>query len=271
MKLDNVKLGEMTFNHILRLIRELSIIGVSSYLAIRVFSGDLSLDFTKLSPSELVSILLAFFSISLAATFYFAATNASNQFYDNINKFNKDTSELLGRLDEQIKHVNTRQQELGDRIDKRYLSSADGDEESKSEENEEQIAEARAKWQESLDQILAMVEPEEKQRLEAELKKKDVELNVLREEQAKIEAKKMFQLRHYFRRKVEDFELSEAVTYSPDELLLKLIKQTNFSIRRDMVKHGFIETDRPSHPEEVTKKGQEFISSIVSRMLESKA
>jgi hypothetical protein len=90
MKLDNVKITDITFGHILRLIREVAIIGVSSYLAIRIFSGDLSLDFTKLSPSELVSILLAFFSIALAAAFYFAATNASNQFYDNINKFNRN-------------------------------------------------------------------------------------------------------------------------------------------------------------------------------------
>jgi hypothetical protein len=273
MKLDNVNIKDITFGHVIRLIREIAIIGVSSYLAIRIFSGDLSLDFTKLSPSELVSILLAFFSIALAAAFYFAATNASNQFYDNINKFNKDTSELLGRLDEQIKHVNTRQKELGDRIDKRYLSSSDHEEESKRKENEEQIAEAQAKWQESLDKILnsATIEPEEKQRLESELKRKDEELNFLREEQAKIEAKKIFQLKSYFRRKIESFNLNEAATYSPDELLFLLIKKVIPPVRRDMFKYGLIESEQPVSPEQITLKGQEFISSIVSRMLENDA
>mgnify|MGYP000527716938 CR=1 FL=1 len=50
------------------------------YLGIKVFSGDLSLDFTKLSASELVSILLAFFSISLSAAFYFADEFRRSQF-----------------------------------------------------------------------------------------------------------------------------------------------------------------------------------------------
>jgi hypothetical protein len=271
MKLVNVKISELTFGHILRLIREIAIIGVASYLAIRVFSGDLSIDFTKLTPSELVSILLAFFSISLSAAFYFAATNASNQFYDNINKFNKDTSELLGRLDEQIKHVNSGQKELGERIDKRYLENNNGDDEpgNNSKENQEQIDAVQLKWQESLDKILnaATIEPEEKLKLEQQLKTKESELNSLREQQIKIDTKRMVRLKSYLSRRIESMGLEDAATYSPDELLYLLNKKSVPPVRRDLYENGYIEAERINTPLEVTEKGQDFISSIVSSML----
>lgn len=269
MNLDDVKISDMNLGHALRVIREVAAVGVFSYFAIRIFSGDLSLDFTKLSPSELVSILLAFFSISLAAAFYFAATNASNKFYDNINKFNKDTSELLGRLDEQIKHVNTRQKELGDRIDRNYLPKSESVDEKTSQENEEQIAEVQAKWQESLQKILdsAKIEPEEKFKLESELRTKDEELKILREEQAKIEARKILQLKSYVSRKVELFGLTEAATYAPDELLFLVVSKCIPPIKRDLYKYGYIKSEYPQSPAEITNKGIDFISSIVSRML----
>ncbi|WIO73922.1 hypothetical protein QP938_11550 [Porticoccaceae bacterium LTM1] len=274
MKLDNVKISEFTFGHVLRLVREVAVIGVSIYMAVRIFSGDLSLDFTKLSPPELVSILLAFFSIALAAAFYFAATNASNQFYDNINKFNKDTSELLGRLDEQIKHVNTRQKELGDRIDRRYIQqSIDQEDDERREENEEQIAKVKARWEESLNQILnvSTIEPEEKKRLEEELKKKDDELNVLREEQAKLKARTVMKIKSYLRRKVSDFGLEEAVTFRPDELLYILARKAAPLVRKDMCKYGLLYVELPNSPSDITEKGEDIMSSVVSSMIESDA
>lgn len=105
MELKDAKLSDITFGHLIRLVRELVLLFVLGFVVVKLITGDLGLDFTKLSASELVSILLAFFSIALSAAFYFAATNQSNQFYDNVNKFSKDTSELLGRLDEQVKGI----------------------------------------------------------------------------------------------------------------------------------------------------------------------
>ena len=269
MKLENTKWNEFTFSHVIRLIREIAVIVVFSYLAIRVFSGDFSIDFTKLSASELVSILLAFFSIALAASFFFAATSTSNQFYDNISKFNKDTSELLGRLDEQIKHVNTKQQELGNRIDKQYLTQNGSDSDDQSEENQEKINEIQEKWQESLSRILdsATIEPEEKQKLETELREKDDELNTLREEQAKINARKVFSIKRYLKRKIDDFGLEDASSLSPDELLLTIAKKSIPHFRRDLEKYGFTETLQPESRHEVTKDGIDLVSSVVSSML----
>lgn len=274
MNLQNVKISEMTFGHLIRTIREVALIGVISYLAIRVFSGDLSLDFTKLSPTELVGILLAFFSISLSAAFYFAATNASNKFYDNINKFNKDTSELLGRLDEQLKHVNTRQKELGERIDSSYLKSSNGDDEKTTADNEKQIAYIQEKWQESLDKLLksAQIKPEEKQALEEQLKKKDAQLNIIREEQAKLEAKKTFSLKNFLGRKVKEYGVEEALIQKPDKLLISLIEQTKISqVRKDLFKFDFIVTDRPSRASDVTEKGRKLMADIMSKYLDDES
>ena len=112
MSLENTKISDLNFGHILRLIREAAILVIAGTIIIKILTGDFGLDFTKLSASELVSILLAFFSIALSAAFYFAATSQSNQFYDNVNNFTKDTSTLLGRLDEQLKGLDGRQSEL---------------------------------------------------------------------------------------------------------------------------------------------------------------
>jgi ATP-dependent Lon protease len=51
------------------------------------------------STSQLFSLLLALFSISLAALFYFKATDTSNKFYDNTYKFTQQTSEILNKIE----------------------------------------------------------------------------------------------------------------------------------------------------------------------------
>jgi hypothetical protein len=271
VKLENVKWNELSFGHVIRLVREIAVIVVFSYLAIRIFSGNLSLDFTKLTASELVSILLAFFSIALAASFFFAATSTSNQFYDNISKFNKDTSELLGRLDEQIKHVNSSQKELGNRIDKQYLMQNGTDSDEQNDENEEKINEIEAKWQESFKKILdsTTIDPSEKQKLEAELREKDKELNALREDQAKIKAKKIFTIIRYLKKKIDEFGLEQASTLRPDELLFIITQKSILPFSRDLEKYGFTEVELPESRHEITKEGKELVSSVVSSMLKN--
>ncbi len=52
--------------------------------------------------SQLLSLILALFSILLSAMFYFKATDTSNAFYNNTYKFMKSVGEVLGRMDERI-------------------------------------------------------------------------------------------------------------------------------------------------------------------------
>ena len=55
---------------------------------------DLTVDFPTL-----LSLLLALFSVGLAALFYFKATDTSNTFYDNTYNFTKDIAQLLVKME----------------------------------------------------------------------------------------------------------------------------------------------------------------------------
>lgn len=52
--------------------------------------------------TNLISLSLAIFSISLSALFYFKANDSNNQFYNNTYQFTKDISEKIGRIEERF-------------------------------------------------------------------------------------------------------------------------------------------------------------------------
>ncbi|MBN1006424.1 hypothetical protein [Amphritea pacifica] len=74
-------------------ISTLAIVGVVSY-KIYLTPIDLKVDFPTL-----LSLLLALFSVGLAALFYFKATETSNTFYDNTYNFTKDIAQLLVKME----------------------------------------------------------------------------------------------------------------------------------------------------------------------------
>lgn len=59
--------------------------------------------------SDLLSLILAIFSIGLSVMFYIKADETSNRFYDNTQKFTQNVSEILGRIEagfgERLKHI----------------------------------------------------------------------------------------------------------------------------------------------------------------------
>lgn len=57
---------------------------------------------SNLDFSDLLSLLLALFSIGISVAFYLKATETSNTFYDNTYKFTQDTSQILGRIEERF-------------------------------------------------------------------------------------------------------------------------------------------------------------------------
>ena len=75
---------------------------------------DIKIDLKELSATDIVSITLAFFSISLSVAFFYMAERQSNSFYIHINKFIQDTSTSIGKLEERVKFMGDKQQELSD-------------------------------------------------------------------------------------------------------------------------------------------------------------
>jgi DNA-binding ferritin-like protein len=74
-------------------ISTLVVVGVVSY-KVYLTPINLTVDFPTL-----LSLLLALFSVGLAALFYFKATDTSNTFYDNTYNFTKDIAQLLVKME----------------------------------------------------------------------------------------------------------------------------------------------------------------------------
>lgn len=266
----DTKLSDITVPGVIRLIREVAVVGVLAYLCVKLFSGDLSLDFGKLSPTELVSFLLAFFSIGLSAAFYFAATGQSNQFYDNVNKFSKDTSELLGRLDEQVKGIGGRQSELKDSIDKYYLRDRPNQDEAAKVEVEAKTKEVEEKLSTLVSELLDKSNLSAAQRIEfeRELKSKDAELSALRERLGRMSNSREPTVRRYAQRMIERLGVGKAIDLSIDDLALQVVKMGIPPFRRDMLNLGFITAELPTSSVDISDAGRKMIRSALEHAIE---
>lgn len=108
-------------------------------LAIKIYTTDLNSLFKEFNFNDLLSLLLALFSITISIVFYLKASETSNQFYDNTYKFTKNTSEILGRIEsgfgERLRSIN----ESYDKLDNNIRSYYDSREKAKKEEIEKNI------------------------------------------------------------------------------------------------------------------------------------
>lgn len=259
---------EMTTGDAIRLLRELAMLGVLSYLCVRLFSGELSLDFAKLSASELVNLLLAFFSIALSAAFYFAATSQSNQFYDNVNKFSKDTSELLGRVDEQVKGLGGRQTELRDSIDKYYARSRDGA--STTQEVEAKAKAVEASQSKMVTEILnkTTLSVSEREKIRDELKANASQLAEFRKQLAQDLANREGRIARYAQRKILRFGVQKAAALPFDEWALQVLQSCVPAYLQDLKKIGYVTDSTIESAEQITPKGRGMLAAALSAATE---
>ncbi len=91
----------------------------------------------------LLSLLLAFFSVGLAALFYFKATETSNTFYDNTYKFTRELAQLLTKMEsgfgERLKHLDEGYSSMRDHIQRMPSGEKLKGAQKKIEEGEETI------------------------------------------------------------------------------------------------------------------------------------
>jgi len=90
-------------------IRDISVICLIVVFTWKLLNSDISINIEEFGFTDLLSMIIAFFSIGLSVAFYFKASETSNLFYDNSYKFTKDVSEILGRIEagfgEKLKHI----------------------------------------------------------------------------------------------------------------------------------------------------------------------
>ncbi|SBS32257.1 hypothetical protein MAQ5080_02208 [Marinomonas aquimarina] len=120
-------------------ISTLAIVGVFSY-KVYLTPINLTVDFPTL-----LSLLLALFSVALAALFYFKATETSNTFYDNTYNFTKDIAQLLVKIEsgfgERLRNLDEGYTSMRDSL-QHYGSKPNDD----VEETKKKIETEKVKW-----------------------------------------------------------------------------------------------------------------------------
>ncbi|HYQ70363.1 MAG TPA: hypothetical protein VET88_00390 [Gammaproteobacteria bacterium] len=184
----------------------LLLVGVLSY-KIYLTPIDLKVDFPTL-----LSLLLALFSVGLAALFYFKATETSNTFYDNTYNFTRDIAQLLVKIEsgfgERLRHLDEGYSSMRDYM--QQLPSQNGKEAKKriEEEKEEiqKVAEERNQMIRHLVEKSQLHDNQKREFLE-KLEEKEKELNEAQKEMNKMK-RRMF-LERVGRRKSSEIQSHE--------------------------------------------------------------
>jgi hypothetical protein len=263
---------------IVRLIREVIITVFIAVIIYKVINMDLAFDFTKLSATDLVALMLAVFSVGLSAAFYFAATNSSSKFYDNMHKFTKDTSVILGQLTERLNSVDKGQAEVKTRFDKLYSNgnSSDSEAESKNKEKEKEKEEKVTQSREDLKSVIEslldkhQVDNQERIAFKTQLEQKELQLSdsLAQLSEFKSEQKSTIIRRvknHTTMLFKRHFKLGEFSFVSIIDKLLN--RPVDFSrYHSDLVELGFLDDVENPTIENLTDSGFTFFGDIYERL-----
>lgn len=210
-------------------------------MAWKFIVSPISFNFNDFSFPELLSLILAVFSISLSAAFYFKASEISNTFYDNTYKFTRDVSEILGRIEagfgERLRHLDEGYVGLRDKFDQ--IPAGEINKAKKQVKDEETEIKKKEQERDGLIENLAQkakLQEHEKDDLFKILRKKEDELLSAKRELAFFQ-RRLVQvdapsvrvssgraeafMRHFIRNRVIDEIGREIVITAPSEIIMK--------------------------------------------------
>ncbi len=164
---------------------KIGVIGsVTTVFAVKIALADFTQAFSGFEFSDLLSLFLAIFSISLAVLFYFKATETSNTFYNNTYRFTKDVSEILGRVEasfgERLRNLDEGYTGLKSAFEKIPFDRAQADKEINEEKEQLKKVEKVEKERTAIIEDLAkraQLQEEEKSDLFIRLEEQDKELS----------------------------------------------------------------------------------------------
>lgn len=257
-------------------ISTLAVVGVFS-CKVYLTPIELTVDFPTL-----LSLLLALFSVALAALFYFKATETSNTFYDNTYIFTKDIAQLLAKIEsgfgEKLRNLDEGYSSMRD-----YLQSSPGQngdieqakEKIAGEEKEiEKVIEERNQIVSSLIER-AQLKEEEKDNIISQLSEKESELVASQRELSQMK-KRLFMDRMQKREDreissglksftasfiIEEIGADEILSMSPVGIRRRINEILNRGPRQyveDLERHGFFDDG-------INKDGIAFIRSIAKK------
>ncbi len=167
----------------------LAIVAVGCY---KIFETNLNI---TVDFPTLLSLLLGFFSVWLAALFYFKATDSSNAFYDNTNKFTANISQLLAKIEsgfgERLKNIEGNNQEVRDFMfkSKREISDEMVETEEAVQEAQSEFSKVMEERNKLLDELIekANLTEDENSIFKEKLKERESELALMNEKMSGYE------------------------------------------------------------------------------------
>lgn len=137
--------------------RDIAVLVILGVFLWKIFNADMKFDMSEFSFTDLLALLLSFFSVGLSVAFYFKASDASNLFYDNSYRFTSEMSEILGRIEagfgERLRHLDEGYSGMRERLDKFSYNS-----DATHSQVQKELEEVRLKEKEYKEQINVLLE-----------------------------------------------------------------------------------------------------------------
>lgn len=232
----------------------------------------------------LLSLLLALFSVGLAALFYFKATETSNTFYDNTYNFTKDIAQLLAKIEsgfgEKLRNLDEGYSSVRDYIQNNSSSSKDIDETKQKIEGEKQEIEKVLEERNKIVRKLleqSQLQEEEKEAVAQQLAEKEQELEASQKELSRMN-KKLFVERM---RKREDRDIDSGMEEFTKDFVIRelgpertvvlplsrirrmvdeILKKAPHQYIEDLERHGFFDNG-------INSEGIQFIRRLAKKLI----
>lgn len=243
----------------LPMLRDIVLVVLIAVFGWKMMNAELKIDLASFGFTDLLALILALFSVLLSVAFYFKATDASNQFYDNTYRFTKEMSEMLGRIEagfgEKLKHIDEGYSGIRDRFDRMspYSQVTEADVKKEEEEVRQKEQEQKALIEDLAKR--AKLAEHEKSALFANLSQKSEELDQARMELRNLQTsshrsfediREKRQVMNYLARKLQEMmPEDEKITTSPLSSVrsnfVKLLPQLPREAVRDMQRFDLLD------------------------------
>ncbi|MBI2512728.1 MAG: hypothetical protein HYV96_12180 [Opitutae bacterium] len=198
-----------------------SVIAVFLY---KVGTSNIGFNASNLSTTDVLSILLALFSVALSVMFYFKGSEESAQFYNHSYTFTKDISQVLGRIEagfgERLRHLDENYSDVRDRLDGVKVERSKAVEKVKEEEKD--VKAAVAERDGLIAQLMerANLGVEEKNAIQQKLAEKEKELDYAK--------RQLFD----YRRRLEELEQAPSDMLAISDDLRAALRELSLTVER---------------------------------------
>ena len=241
-------------------VRDVVALVFVAVMTFKIFNMEISLNMSEFGFTDLLSIIVAFFSIGLSVVFYFKATDTSNRFYDNSYAFTKEMSEVIGRMEsgfgEKLKHLDEGYTGIRDKFDQLPFDSSQTQKELEKENAE--IKKKEEEQRKTLEELAkkAHLAENEKQELFEHMSKLSRELEESKDQARRFERRMFlnessngdyFEVLSYLVRQLSKHRDPDVSTKSPRSGFRYLFRRHRDEIHHeainDLERFGFLDED----------------------------